>query len=481
MDEGARRETVDLFRKGRFDVLVATDVAARGVDLPLLDCVIHYDFPSEPRLMIHRSGRVARAGRPGTAYAFVCEEEVAFLLDTLLFLPRKLKLSLEPNETYSDHDTIVATIPSQVLSIDRVKNAMTRINGDGIVECAERAYSKYFKSCPKPSRHSQERAQSLPYDLEPHPLLEVRGYLNSTKEFKNNREAIMSMVGEDTRLIPMEVVQDFEDAHRRFEEKEERSKFVREFNWRDRSKSKEFEMANRPEFDPVYDMKDMVDGSQIDFSALLKGELKRIKAPEESGKDTGPILNLLNDDPRDRSRNEGKGAEASFHADGTRRKYVEVWNSKRKRYVKRPITDKLTKENYAPTLFPEWKSKRDKRLSKGVRPTAPEAQKVPSERSESGAKSQARGGSTLGKKGRKKAILMAMQKHAENRKARRLELRKGRKTFKIDGKKHRRPGVGNRRHKKEKEGKKRRTMRPRVRKGKLSKATSTNRKRRQMF
>ena len=56
-------------------MLVVTDVAARGIDVPLLDNVINFDFPAKPKLFIHRAGRAARAGRAGRAISLLEHEE----------------------------------------------------------------------------------------------------------------------------------------------------------------------------------------------------------------------------------------------------------------------------------------------------------------------------------------------------------------------------------------------------------------------
>lgn len=77
MDQVARQTAVAAFRSGRAQLMVVTDVAARGIDIPMLDAVINYDYPSTPKLFIHRAGRVARAGRYGIAVSLVTPEEVS--------------------------------------------------------------------------------------------------------------------------------------------------------------------------------------------------------------------------------------------------------------------------------------------------------------------------------------------------------------------------------------------------------------------
>ncbi|XP_062009209.1 DEAD-box ATP-dependent RNA helicase 53, mitochondrial-like [Rosa rugosa] len=62
-----RERALSGFRDGRFDVLVATDVAARGLDVPNVDLVIHYELPNNSEIFVHRSGRTGRAGKKGSA------------------------------------------------------------------------------------------------------------------------------------------------------------------------------------------------------------------------------------------------------------------------------------------------------------------------------------------------------------------------------------------------------------------------------
>jgi ATP-dependent RNA helicase RhlE len=77
--QGQRERTLAAFRAGETKVLVATDVAARGLDIPLVAHVYNFDLPNVPENYIHRIGRTARAGREGRAVAFCSPAEMADL------------------------------------------------------------------------------------------------------------------------------------------------------------------------------------------------------------------------------------------------------------------------------------------------------------------------------------------------------------------------------------------------------------------
>ncbi len=71
MTQSERERTVERLKRGRLDILVATDVAARGLDLERLSLVVNYDIPTDPGAYVHRIGRTGRAGREGRALLFV--------------------------------------------------------------------------------------------------------------------------------------------------------------------------------------------------------------------------------------------------------------------------------------------------------------------------------------------------------------------------------------------------------------------------
>lgn len=87
--QGQRDKALKAFRAGKAKILVATDVAARGIDIPDVAYVINYDLPNAPESYVHRIGRTARAGRDGTAISFCSPEERGQLRDIEKLIGRR--------------------------------------------------------------------------------------------------------------------------------------------------------------------------------------------------------------------------------------------------------------------------------------------------------------------------------------------------------------------------------------------------------
>ena len=79
--QGHRQRTLGDFKAGRTRVLVATDIAARGIDVDGVTHVVNFELPEVPETYVHRIGRTARAGASGVAISFCDNEERAFLRD----------------------------------------------------------------------------------------------------------------------------------------------------------------------------------------------------------------------------------------------------------------------------------------------------------------------------------------------------------------------------------------------------------------
>jgi ATP-dependent RNA helicase DDX54/DBP10 len=71
MDMEQRTYALDNFRRKKSSILIVTDVAARGLDIPEVNYVVHYDYPSNQQIFVHRSGRTARAERNGNTIGFI--------------------------------------------------------------------------------------------------------------------------------------------------------------------------------------------------------------------------------------------------------------------------------------------------------------------------------------------------------------------------------------------------------------------------
>lgn len=79
MNQAMREQTIDALKSGKLDIVIATDVAARGIDVPRIELVINYDIPYDAEAYVHRIGRTGRAGRTGQALLFVTSREMRML------------------------------------------------------------------------------------------------------------------------------------------------------------------------------------------------------------------------------------------------------------------------------------------------------------------------------------------------------------------------------------------------------------------
>ena len=94
--QGARQAALESFRSGQTRVLVATDIAARGIDVDGISHVVNYELPNEPESYVHRIGRTARAGARGIALSFCDREERSYLRDIE-------RLTKQPLQVVADH------------------------------------------------------------------------------------------------------------------------------------------------------------------------------------------------------------------------------------------------------------------------------------------------------------------------------------------------------------------------------------------
>jgi superfamily II DNA/RNA helicase len=101
LPQNKRQEALDGFRSGKYQVLVATDIAARGIDVSKISHVINYDMPDTVDAYTHRIGRTGRATRTGDAFTFVTRPDRAFVWSIENVLGEKLERRILENFNYT--------------------------------------------------------------------------------------------------------------------------------------------------------------------------------------------------------------------------------------------------------------------------------------------------------------------------------------------------------------------------------------------
>ncbi len=97
MRQEQRDKVMTMFRKGNIDVLIATDVAARGIDVDDVEAVFNYDLPNDEEYYVHRIGRTGRAGRTGKAFTFITGREIYKLRDIQRYTKSTISLIKPPS------------------------------------------------------------------------------------------------------------------------------------------------------------------------------------------------------------------------------------------------------------------------------------------------------------------------------------------------------------------------------------------------
>lgn len=180
LDPSARKINAAKFSTGKIKVLVVTDVAARGIDIPQLDNVINFNFPAKSKLFVHRVGRCARAGRSGTAYSLVGPDEYAHLVDLHLFLGRSLSMTKTgavgrmPQSLIEEHFTSLEILHDNKAELVSMKKV------------CDNAYQQYGRTKPAASTDSNRRVKKLPFASCP-----IHQIFSNNTEDEPEREALL--------------------------------------------------------------------------------------------------------------------------------------------------------------------------------------------------------------------------------------------------------------------------------------------------
>ncbi len=139
MRQAQRDRVMKKFRNNKIDILVATDVAARGIDVPDVEAVINYDVPNDNEYYVHRIGRTGRAGKHGISLTFVSGKEIYKLRDIQRYTKTKIKQKKIPS--LKDIENIKID-----LLIEKVKNYIQEDNLDDYIHTVEKLIEVGFNS-----------------------------------------------------------------------------------------------------------------------------------------------------------------------------------------------------------------------------------------------------------------------------------------------------------------------------------------------
>ncbi|EPE10142.1 atp-dependent rna helicase dbp10 [Ophiostoma piceae UAMH 11346] len=171
LDQTARKIQVENFRHGRSNVMVVTDLAARGIDIPVLANVVNYDFPAQPKVFVHRVGRTARADQEGSAYSLVQDTDAPYLVDLQLFLNRKMIIGrdeaqvkgTEPKFDLTRDIVVGSLLRSAVeLHVEWVNTLLGDVHDvDVLRRVVVKAQKQYFRTRLSASSQSAKRAREI--------------------------------------------------------------------------------------------------------------------------------------------------------------------------------------------------------------------------------------------------------------------------------------------------------------------------------
>lgn len=196
MKQKERDFVMNLFRKSQLDILVATDVAARGIDVDEVDAVINYDVPEDEEYYVHRIGRCGRAGREGISYLLATKRQK----HKLKFIEKLTKVPLQPVDVPSAQDIKNKQIEDLINEIRSVENvdsnaseyvrALANVTGMDLHEIAEVLFTLLIKKSFKEIKEDIDN-----FDVEPG---HVRIYINLGSEHHCSPALIVKAVASQT-------------------------------------------------------------------------------------------------------------------------------------------------------------------------------------------------------------------------------------------------------------------------------------------
>jgi len=373
LDQTARKINIAKFRKKLSMILLVTDIAARGIDIPMLDNVINYDFPAKPKIFVHRVGRVARAGQTGTAYSFLTKEELSFYFDLHLFLGRGTKFATPTSK--KEDDGLLGSVPQAALtdSVDYIRNTTAmNFNLVSMHKVMSNGYKHYLKSRELPSLESVKRSKNVDLtSISQHPVFdgadntnELSQLLSDLQKFKPSVtvfEAMNTKMSKESDTIMKLKRQQHNPAIEHHKKKLKEEKLIsKETSAQDKTDEPQDTVADDDYIANVFQIKpkkDFKDENYIPHFSSDRHEEKGFNVRTFEKEASSISLDLTTDD--------GKAARKNLQA--------KKWDRKRKKFVSTNGTPakKIKTESgnyiaasYKTHVYSDWMKKNNYNLTK---------------------------------------------------------------------------------------------------------------------
>lgn len=383
MDPEARKINIDRFTKKSCRIMLVTDIAARGIDIPLLDIVINFNFPNKPKLYVHRVGRVARAGRAGCAISLISHDETPYLHALHIFFGLALKVAaeLETNSgSLSDINAlpykVLGTVPQNILDDENdILKRWHEHNEDlqAMVKVCDNAMKPYLKTREPPAPFSVKAAKDIfKKTIGVHPLFKIMNHNESKIDHVDSQEEVnfldrikaykpqatifeVGQIKGNKRTEAFEVMQ----KKRNFHDKADKKRKLKD---QDDDDDDDDDNLRRDEAQKESSAVTMTKKGFEDSKFYLKYQ------PDDFAREKGLELN------KNSFNNDIKRATLDLVADDEdqlkRQKHQMVWDRKRKKYIRADQLfgdDKKSKKiktesgayisaSYQSGLFEKWKS-----------------------------------------------------------------------------------------------------------------------------
>ncbi|KAI3381735.1 hypothetical protein SNEBB_004605 [Seison nebaliae] len=195
LDDTARQVQMKKFRMKLSKILIVTDIAARGIHIPKLDFCINYHFPSQPKLFVHRVGRVGRAGNKGTTFSLCSNDELPYVFDLHFFLNITKELeTFHQSQSLNEEETKwkIGTIPQHLLDNEHHCNKSFLEKWKSQIDLSNNGMKQYINSRTNASKEAHVEAKKFIKNnlenLTSHFIFRQRQEINTDDSFTSDDE-----------------------------------------------------------------------------------------------------------------------------------------------------------------------------------------------------------------------------------------------------------------------------------------------------